>query len=218
MSKPAERPILFTGPMVRAILDGSKTQTRRVVKRPHIVTEAECFELADCWLDRDGNVWPADYEHLQDACPYGVPGDLLYVRETWQDWCPLWEGSWCGHGTKEGMAADHEVYYRADPPEAWKRGGPKKWRPSIHQPKWASRLWLRVTDVRVERVQDITNEDARAEGCPGGPHVDGYSEGNPADPYEEFAHLWDSINEKRGYGWNENPWTWAVTFERAEAP
>ena len=102
------------------------------------------------------------------------PGDWLWVRETWNDYCPLWDGGWCGHGTKEGIAKDHLVAYRADNPRGElnvttskgeiKKINCSKWKPSIYMPRWASRLTLEITDVRVERLQDISEEDALAEG------------------------------------------------------
>lgn len=223
----SEHPIIFCGPMVRAILAGTKTQTRRVIKHPHV---SEAVEWA--WWPEKGDAGEWEFAVAAEGslahgdfmrCPYGVPGDHLWVRETWQDWCPLWGGGWCGHGDQEGMARDHEVYYRADDPETWKRGAPKRWRPSIHMPRWASRLTLEVVSVRVQRVQEITYADARAEGsflgrCDCMPrsqdrgimtaftlqecHVHG----------TEFQYLWDSINEKRGHGWAENPWVWVVEF------
>ena len=177
-----ERPILFSGPMVRAILDGRKTMTRRVMKPQ-----------------------PEDYPYhhglavyrVAKKCTYGVPGDLLWVRETWAsdvDGCPA------------GLSyrADH-LDPRGDGP-----ANPMRWRPSIFMPRWASRLTLRITSIRVERVQDITEADARAEGFK---DVAGkYARGDEARIW--FAELWDDINAKRGFGWDANPWVWVVGFEQ----
>ena len=183
------KPILFSVDMVRALLAGRKTQTRRVVKDQDIPDEV--YELIP------GDMHP---------CPYGQPGDLLWVREAW---------SGCfdqGHIRVRDRHPDI-VWYWADgncPDGDW-----EKPRPSIHMPRWASRLTLRVTGIRVERVQDISQSDADAEGCPGfySPmHPDaGVTDGQT--PREEFAELWNSINAKRGFGWDANPWVWVIDFE-----
>jgi hypothetical protein len=199
----SERPILFNGPMVRAILAGTKTQTRRLVKPQ----PAE-------WLDtHEPTILPA-------ACPYGVPGDRLWVRETWS--APL---------KRDGSGYESAgVLYRADPLWDGMSHGDFgwDWKPSIHMPRWASRLTLEVTDVRVQRLQDINEEDAKAEGVTPytpphgnisleqtvpGPGFDGCRLGD--QPHRlPFADLWDSINAKRA-PWDSNPWVWAVTFRRA---
>lgn len=169
-------PILFSAPMVRAILDGSKTQTRRVAK------EFDGLRDLDKILARFPN---------QNGCRYGQPGDRLWVRETW---------------------AEHPDYpdarraiYRAD---AGSEYDAERWRPSIHMPRWACRIELEVTGVRVERLQSISEADARAEGVEGDSHPGafvGTCRGN-------FARLWESIN---GAGsWDANPWVWVVEFRR----
>ena len=171
-----ERPILFNAEMVRAIRDGRKTQTRRVIKPQPI----------------------RDYAELVSRCPYGAPGDKRWVRETWRDDSFDWE--W---GTRQQIA------YRADGDN-----GDHTWRPSIHMPRWASRITLEVTGAGAERVQDITPEDVVAEGV----SLDGLCD-YPAwifsnAIYEQFRELWDSPNAKRGYGWDSNPWVWVLEFER----
>jgi hypothetical protein len=184
-----ERPILFSGPMVQAILDGRKTQTRRVVK-----------PQPEYWEQTGGYHYPLDKKPYRGApvgrvrsideyrCPYGQPGDRLWVRETWHQY------------------AGGEVIYRADyGPESYQAGA-KGWRPSIFMPRWASRITLEITGVRVERVQDISADDARAEGV-SAPDV---------LPRSKFATLWDSINAKRGYGWDMNPWCWCVEFKAVQ--
>jgi hypothetical protein len=190
----AERPILFSAPMVRAILEGRKSQTRRIV-RPQPPTdhqflqdlslENECeFE----WTDRDTDTedlshWPSYEKALR---PKWQPGDLLWVRETW--------------GLQQGEGEPFAVY-RAD----WPETRPGGWRPSIFMPKWACRIWLDVTGVRVERLIDISHEDARAEGCED--TADSSVRGN-------YAKLWTSIN---GAGsWDANPWVWVIDFKLAE--
>lgn len=175
-----ELPILFSTLLVRAILDGRKTETRRVVRSRHHgvhpITHV-CRFSPDKWtITGRGQTY--------ERCPYGQPGDLLYVRETF---CRVGDSVW----------------YRAsgeDPPGL-------TWTPSIHMPKAAARIWLRVTEVRVERVQDITEEGAKAEG------VRGCSWSGVPSWREPFANLWGRINAKRGFGWDANPWVWVVAFE-----
>lgn len=193
-----ERPILFSGPMVRAILDGRKTMTRRVVK----MNLAGRVELR-------GKQWHIDDPNAILACPYGRPGDLLWVRETW--FCEGRDLPGSGlHYRANAVPADERWFVE----EGW------KWKPSIHMPRWASRLLLRVTEVRVERLWEITQEDAIAEGIERiGDRFKGYmrlftgEEYNPALPKTSFAQLWETINAKRGYGWDSNPWVWVVSFE-----
>jgi hypothetical protein len=140
-----ERPILFTGPMVRAIMDGRKTQTRRPIKARHdwLMCERESGVL---WPHYAAYVY-AEHEPVEVPCPYGAPGDMLWVKETW---CGIQHGTGCR--------------YKADWPEH--EHGPR-WRPSLFMPRIASRLLLRVTGVRAEQVLDITHDDARAEGVDG---------------------------------------------------
>lgn len=198
----SERPILFNDAMVRAVLSGAKMQTRRPVlvggaPVHHDRTEGAWRKLRDGWAwvvenDVRGGVYP---------CPFGAPGDRLWVRECWGP---------CRGG----------LVYRADDHAAKVRGPDGgRWRPSIHMPRWASRLTLRVTDVRVERVQDITEDDARAEGITG-PHNVGYPAfhlpGDSKPRYSRaaaaFEDLWSDT-----YGaesWAANPWVWVVSFER----
>ena len=210
-----EHPILFSGPMVRAILDGTKTQTRRVI-RP-----LAPWESTDEGIDIEvaiGNI----------KCPFGVKGDVLWVREAFGYMYPSVDGPESEGITykdkdylegRELTLQECDIKYRATEPNACWMGDDGEpctmWKPSIHMPRWASRINLEITGIRAERVQDITNEDAIAEGCPGEKLYpdEGYSE-IPPDPYEEFAILWDPINEKRGYGWNENPWVWVIEFHR----
>lgn len=193
---PTEKPILFSGEMVRAILDGRKTQTRRVIKpQPRFdrmgLTDASFVNTYDeTWAYP--NVCPEKYY----KCPYGKPGDLLWVRETWRE---SESHTWAGCQNLDA------IHYKADHDEPDADGC---WRPSIHMPRWASRITLEVTNVRVERLQDILVEDSLKEGM----------DHNPMNcPRMEFAQLWNSINEKRGYGWETNPWVWVVEFEREYA-
>jgi hypothetical protein len=175
-----ERPILFSGPMVRAILDGRKTQTRRAIRPP--------MPWRDGW-----GVGLGEYN-----CPYGQPGDRLWVRETWAP--KQWEKGACYRATGDLLDTGH-----------------CQWRPSIHMPRWASRITLEVIGVRVERLQDISEADAEAEGCEplpmcGGPEVGGYN------CYQSgFELLWGSINGKLA-PWSSNPWVWVVEFQRIPQP
>lgn len=203
-----ERGILFSGPMVRAILDNRKTQTRRVVKPgkgwaedwrdrayfdPKCLFHGPCLHVPVVREDMPGdNVW----ERIPS--PYGIHGDRLWVRETWQKIgdCPVCYAA----GTSGcGACPSHT------------------WRPSIFMKREDSRITLEVTDVRVERVQDISQADAKAEGINPVYH-DTYGDLELDAEYIDapggFKWLWDSINDKRGFGWDANPWVWAITFKR----
>lgn len=196
------KPILFNTEMVRAILDGRKTQTRRLVK--NIPLQEPYFEVVDgipYACDVDGEWHPAvEFSPIRK-------GDVLWVRETW---CAL-PVSPGGH-----IRIPDRYYYRADPelrPEAW-RG---KWRPSIHMPKEAARLFLRVTNVRCERLQEITSGGAVAEGI----KSDLRSPSEAADALIAFEELWDSTVRKdaiKRWGWDANPRVWVIEFERCEKP
>ena len=140
-----ERPILFSAEMVRAILEGSKTQTRRVIKPVPTFNGGGACHDADA-LQQD---YVEPHWVFPEICKYGAPGDLLWVRETW--------GQYPIELNPEPCDAWYKATSNGPPP-------PFKWRPSIHMPRWASRITLRITDVRVERLQDISEDDARAEG------------------------------------------------------
>ncbi|WP_421710833.1 hypothetical protein [Alcanivorax sp.] len=180
------RPILFNTDMVKAILAGQKRQTRREVKH---------------WKDER---LPKFVNGAREAaCPYGQPGDLLYVRETFRLYdssieCACYDHCECSrhHGKPmyfaDGFSAEDEL----------------KWKPSIHMPREFSRLTLEITDVRVERLHEITGADARAEGFSGGHGaIPGY--GYSATPVEHFVHVWDSIYRN----WKSNPWVWVIEFK-----
>lgn len=202
----SEKPILFSAPMVRAILDGRKTQTRRILTTD---TDHTCDELA-----------------AKLRCPYGAPGDRLWVREAF-GLAPA-----C-HDPEPGDPDDWHVIHRAtcephfEQPWRDEDGNEHRppWKPSIFMPRWASRITLEVTGVRVERLQDITEEDARAEGVnPSDAAVVFEDAGNGLNQRQDmantargaFACLWDSINGKRA-PWASNPWLWVVSFRRVEA-
>jgi len=173
-----ERPIIFSGPMVRAIQEGRKSQTRRVVKLQPIAPLSQLVDTPDLWTftccDRE---W---------RCPYGQSGDLLWVRETWAS--PKMQKGY--------------VYYRADENDFG-----LTWKPSIHMPKWATRLWLRITNVWVERLWKITTSDIRTEGIE---IIDGWDTDDVI--FAKWEECWDSLNAKRGYSWESNPWVWVLEF------
>lgn len=206
-----ERPILFSAPMVRAILDGSKTQTRRVVKpQPsHRLVEPRVGLTIGMDPADDGAVW-YDSDGINPGrpvrCPYGRPLDRLWVRESWAT-----PTSYDAMSPSEAMAAmadrlpfgAPQVWYRASTREH--NQASHRWRPSIHMPRRISRITLEITEVRVERVQEISEEDARAEGV------------DRLFTYRGvFQGLWNAINGPRGYGWDANPWVWVLTFRRVE--
>ncbi len=195
-----ERPILFSGEMVRAILDGRKTQTRRVVKpQPpdHWIPEVGYYYPT--LVDRDGEQFPgektfgASDESFGLKCPYGQPGDRLWVRETWAPHADM----------------PHTAIYRCD------RGGDYqdtvthgfRWSPSIKMPLWASRITLEITSVRVEMLQDITEHDASREGVE-------LRQPEAQTFYGEFRRLWESIHSHES--WTTNPWVWVIEFKRPE--
>jgi hypothetical protein len=219
-----ERPILFSAPMVRAIPPGTKTQTRRVV-RPQPPEILPAYAPKVYWPARDRHMThgdpdgaaylqferPGDYDgaHVMRGgfgfrCPYGQPGDRLWVKETWRV---------CGGKEYEYQQDPSQVMYRATHQEdgfpfTWES---YVWRPSIYMPRWASRITLEVTAIRVERLQDISEADAIAEGAPwaacGAPQEGSHKAG--------FAQLWESIH---GPGsWEANPWVWVVEFRQVQA-
>ncbi len=223
-----ERPILFSSPMVRAILEGRKTQTRRVVK-PQPTGEPRPLSdwsrgLAEACHDHspDANKLAAHSDRLKGhvfpfttsscglmspVCPYGHPGDRLWVRETWQP-CGLTE---LGLMQAAYYKADGKTYY--DPNDLSKTC---KWRPSIHMPRWASRITLEITGVRVERLQDISEEDAESEAAERGhlKTLNGEYIINGGSHRCGFINLWQSIH---GPGsWDANPWVWCISFQILE--
>ena len=201
-----ERPILFNSEMVRAILEGRKTQTRRVVK-PQPGDFQRVVRSRD---SLSGWGYARMISGVQNiTCPYGQPGDRLWVREGFRLISQLGPETWdtfLHPQYKSDMKIGHICSIMR---EFYKPG----WKPSIHMPRWASRITLEITDVRVERVQDITDEGIMAEGF-------GYNQlredgrmKNGFPIIDGFADLWDSINAKRGYSWDLNPWVWAISFK-----
>ncbi|HDU6142406.1 hypothetical protein AAHU67_06645 [Klebsiella pneumoniae] len=211
-----ERGMIFNGEMVRALLSGRKTQTRRIIK--------------DCTVGRDQiskfiqiekkfiGCYPEDVpELIRECCPYGIPGDRIWVREAFRV-----------HSRATDVAT---LVYKASERNSWteqthrvpvavcnKPATPEKWTPSLHMPRWASRILLEITDVRVERLNSISQEDAQAEGLEltgwRPTYSDPDSGGEVMTPYDNFAELWSSI-----YGdesWQANPWVWVIEFKRVE--
>jgi len=206
-------PILFKGDMVRAIQGGRKTQTRRVIRNLPSSWVQGKRPSHPSWTDRDFAFFdpahPTDTYPTCFTCPYGVPGDFLWVRETWATYKCL------DKDPPRLTGKNSAFWYRADSSvrnlEGLRSETRGKWRPSIHMPRWASRISLEVTGVRVERVQEIaTLRDIPAEGV----DCRGY-EGHALSVHQmrgKFWGLWDSINAKRGYGWELNPWVFVIEF------
>jgi hypothetical protein len=209
-----ERPILFSAPMVRAILDGRKTQTRRIVTVPWRGS-SRALPYEPYYVDTDGELRfcdeYGDYHPIEDTMqPYGVVGDRLWVKETHALRSDI-------DGNAEPDRARHYAMFRADEagdpadPNNWHDYG-RRWRPSIFMPRWLSRITLEIADVRVQRVQAISSSEAKAEGV--GVSADDPLKGTGAmDAMSRFASLWDAINGKRA-PWADNPWVWAITFRR----
>lgn len=195
--------------MVRALLDGSKTQTRRVVKWRGVEPGLN-LNFSGLSAERSGSNWVLssptrtshEYRSVPMPCPYGQPGDQLWVRETFRG-CRAYEVQ--GYAPKDW--GNKPIWFEADGvPPASSAGWATKARPSIHMPRWASRINLEITGVRVECLHDISQQDALAEGycLPPPPSLD--------DPRNWYRHLWEQIN---GAGsWALNPWVWVVEFRR----
>ena len=211
-----ERPILFSAPMVRAILDGSKTQTRRILKVQPTEGLEPPFEITntvvDFWKEEHLCKWVVEtpdgewYGH----CPYGKPGDRLWVREM----CIISPPNWADRDMDLYNVTDKDgngriCQYIATSPDTSTpvKDYKLKITPSIHMPRWASRINLEVESVRVERLQDISEADAREEGC-----SEVLNEPRRQDVVKEYEYLWNKIN---GPGsWEANPWVWVITFKR----
>lgn len=223
----ADRPILFSGPMVRALLDGRKSQTRRIVNVAKYAETLAGYSSTGRLVNYNGDhrvglefasdthgLWNQNTnpEGRSGWCvpiPYAV-GDRLWVREA-HTLLPrtAYRGS-VGTGTIEQVEHPTDGYTAAVFREGFDRSGKPRWRPSIHMPRWASRLTLIVTDVRVQRLQEISIEDAIAEGISG--ELD-----NGHTRVSQFKALWDSLNADRGYGWKANPWIVAISFDVIKA-
>ncbi|ELB7362225.1 TPA: hypothetical protein ACYEP0_002123 [Klebsiella pneumoniae] len=209
-----ERGMIFNGEMVRAILDGRKTQTRRPIKWK----QTRFTEIGE---REDGSKWPwsEDAEHACDfwhPCPFGAVGDRIWVRETFctVDDTQYGGGKWVDYRATPKFEASHPAGWDCAPNDA----EALKWRPSIHMPRWASRILLEITDVRVERLNAISQEDAQAEGMEltgwRPTYSDPDSGGEVLTPYDNFAQLWESIYGEES--WKANPWVWVIEFKRVE--
>jgi hypothetical protein len=247
-----ERPILFSGPMVRAIREGRKTQTRRIIKpQPPRGWKFNSFDTLWYWWTPDGTC-DLNGPHEGRKCPYGNPGDRLWVKETWAQVHPIQVSE--GRFSLKGRAGipgpppvDYRVIYRSDGEYQrihFQRGEPKYpyrelcvegckrehihpeerwngWASSALMPRWASRITLEIVSVRVERLQDISEEDAIAEGCEMDgdfprpqPDASGIGEVGWDTAVEWYSWLWESIN---GFGsWDLNPWVWVIEFKEAK--
>jgi hypothetical protein len=220
----SEKAILFSGPMVKAILDGRKSQTRRVLRPQPFLNDSEgekwwFLDRSEDGYGKTNGAWKDGDSAYWTYCPYGQPGTKLWVRETWAAF-------------DETAIRDRErnfVFYRADDEKKYETDG--KWRPSIFMPRWASRITLEITKVRVERVQEISEEDAEAEGIrryrrefgQEGGFPEGWEDSRPGyggsvwipSAFKDaYRNLWDAINSKRGCGWDTNPWVWVIEFKR----
>ena len=228
----SERPILFNSEMILAILDGRKTQTRRLLKKQPL--DILPMHVPNQWVTLDTR----DPNHGSVIkCRFGTPGDRLWVRETWRPWSwhegepiqvqfkadrkhapadntstlsmerydkiPEWEESiWLQieeELKEKGVEPDGNGWYHFD------GDPPLKWRPSLFMPRWASRILLKITKVRIERLQEISMQEAVAEGVP-------VLKGCP-EPRISFHDLWDELYAKGGYSWDSNPWVWVIEFE-----
>lgn len=239
-----ERPILFSAPMIRALLDGRKTQTRRVIApQPEPWATGWSWHTRQQRLDRGGFGIAAGFGDFGSwialHCPHGAVGDRLWVRETftlqtcvdgeeppfadsrpirrrpesdWEGLLPLWtQPHYRATDPAPDLCCESESCAHCRDHDA----GPH-WRPSIFMPRWASRILLEIETVRAERVQAIPFYDIRAEGvsCPEHDFPDGFCTSECPTLRSAFVSLWKSLNEKRGYGWDVNPWVWAITFRR----
>ena len=216
-----ELPILFSSEMVKAILEGRKTQTRRIIKPQPPNDKYQLITLIDTtdseerkhrgknqWAIIDGLNIVAD-QKIYFKSRYQV-GDRLWVRETF---C---YGNVSGAENGEGnpdilfisqCKGESDIIFKEEALRENIDIEEVVWRPSIHMPKWAARIWLEVTGVKVERVQDISIKDAFAEGV-------STQQASHAQPF--FQSLWDSLNAKRGYSWKSNPWVWVIEFKRSK--
>lgn len=216
-----ERPIIFSTDMVKAIFEGKKTRTRRVITHYSVPNDdlvdfqeflyipenndvmspnEGYYALFKCNANQDNRV-------IYFRCPYGKVGDRLWVREAWRT---IME-----NGTPNDFGVvykDGGISFYQDNTKRTNYPMEEKWRPSIFMPRWASRILLEITGVRVERVQDIDEGDAIAEGIP--PFAPGGIKQTSTIPRKHFSTLWDSINDKRGYSWSLNPWIWVIEFKR----
>lgn len=210
----SEKPILFSGEMVRAILEGRKTQTRRILKVQPI--DILPMKIPNMWvtLRIKDQKNPENNRGNLIGCRYGRVGDRLWVRESFRELIDLGAGT-DSSGDYYEYKADGLPDYNPD----------VKWKPSIHMPREASRITLEIVSVRVERLQEITKSDAKAEGVSNvwhwdkdrnAKHPEHFSRGALSTYVANYSVLWDKLNKERGYGWNVNPFVWVVEFKKVE--
>jgi len=215
----ADHPIIMSAESVCGILAKRTTQTRRVMRvQPvgHRTGWSQSLEPGDVYIELDGSVTRAVVSrgrNKRDAgeltpqkvrCPYGQSGDALWVREQWAAHPML------NDCRPSDIGPGHRIWFAADE----NKPAGSRWRPSIHMPKWAARLWLEVREVRVEQIQDISFEDIEDEGVP--IEDTGPSGEKGILAYRDFRQLWDSLNAKRGHPWSNNDGVWAITFKLLE--
>lgn len=195
-----ECPILLNAEMIRAVLDGRKTQTRRMLSPRQLKMIDAASSIGECYPLESGHQHENSQSYYREWCPFGAVGDRLYVREA--------------HSVRVEPSeySPGAVWYReSDIGRKWE--GAIRWTPSLQMPRWASRITLEITGVRVERLNSMTESDALSEGCHGGHgSIPGYM--YSASPHEHFHHIWESI-----YGadsWQANPWVWVIEFKRVE--
>jgi len=210
--------------MIKAIVEGRKTQTRRLHGLKEINRHPDEWHLPVKQADDEGRWWFSSltYEQTIVVKPRFHVGEVVFRQEAWADYCPIWFGYWCGHGTKEGIIKDHRPVYKSDPEKEQERpinakgdmSIPVKWKSPMMMPEWAARDHLRIKDVRAERLQEITPEDCIAEGIGRYTFARGCLSENPPDKRWKFIELWDSINKKQK--WDLNPWTFRYVFEQVK--
>jgi hypothetical protein len=203
-----ERPIIFTGDRPKGILEGIITQTRRVIKPQPELKRCKPYEGVSYWFWKNREFY--NTPHFIRNCPYGVVGDRLWVRETWGVYCEIVNG----YEDLYGVCYKADMKYAEPDRRATNYFKLPKdlsgiyWRSSIHIPKWAARIWLEITGIRVERLQDISETDCWKEGLP--------KNRIWSNTKKQWIQLWDSLNAKRGYPWEKNRWVWVIEFKRIE--
>ncbi|WP_277977417.1 hypothetical protein [Pantoea endophytica] len=211
-----ERGIIFNAEMVRAVLEGRKTQTRRMLSPRQLKMIDAASSIGECYPLESGHQHANSQSYYREWCPFGAVGDRLWVRETWMPDAPR-DGTWADvsfYGCKGSPLSMIPKRYRK--PEhcihraSWEGSEMVGWTPSIHMPRWASRITLEITGVRVERLASISPDDARAEGYP----VERAVDGGHLDPWLWFRDLWDGIYPDQSF--KANPWVWVIEFKRVE--
>lgn len=221
------KPIIFKSEMIKAILEGRKTQTRRVIIPQPKWSGRGKQNFTEWKFPKIPSVMFGNRQDLLPFCPYGQVGDRLWVRETWrllhinanhemaQFYTIQWKDSKPMDYSRSLQPFIAEIIYYNRKREIWKIGkiGDRfgRWRPSIHMPRWASRITLEITNIRVERLQEINHEDAEAEGIY---KPDDYWHETGKTTIDEFANLWDFLNAKRGYGWDTNLYVYVIEFRK----